>query len=64
MAKRKYVEVNVSWSYGECSPTAKVPPALWDKIQKGATASIKAFYWYEGNDTPQRSRLIESSAET
>jgi len=48
MGVRKYVYVNVSWCYGDCSPTAKVPLADWDKILKGKKVSASAGYWYEG----------------
>lgn len=48
MSKRKYVDVNVSWCYGDCSPTAKVPLKSWEAILQGEKVSADASYWYEG----------------
>ena len=48
MTKRKYVDVTVSWCYGECSPTAKVPLEDWQQILRGTKVSTFAGYWYEG----------------
>lgn len=48
MTKRKYVDVNVSWCYGECSPTAKVSLEEWERILKGEHVVVDACYWYEG----------------
>lgn len=48
MTKRKYVDVNVSWCYGECSPTAKIPLSDWDAILRGKKKGAFAWYWYEG----------------
>ena len=48
MAKRKYVDVNVSWCNDECSPTTKVSLAEWQKILKGKKVVTGARYWYDG----------------
>jgi hypothetical protein len=48
VTKRKYVDVNVSWCYGDCSPTAKVPLADWESVCQGKEIHVSTSYWYEG----------------
>lgn len=50
MTKRKYVDVTVSWCYGECCPTAKVTLAEWDAIRGGQEHAAVTSYWYEGKE--------------
>jgi hypothetical protein len=48
MSKRKYVDVTVSWCYGDCRPTAKIPLADWDEVLKGNPVDASTTYGYEG----------------
>lgn len=48
MSKRKYVDVNVGWSNGSCSPTTRVPLKDWKRIVLGERIWTSASYWYEG----------------
>ena len=48
VSKRNYVDVNVKWADGECSPTTKVPLDEWKQIVLGQPISTPATYRYEG----------------
>lgn len=48
MTKRKYVDVNVSWCYGDCSPTAKLSLDEWQAILRGEEIGTDVRYGYEG----------------